>query len=480
MKQSASSTRAVVASLQPASRSFPCTDLGNAKRFVNRYRDVFRFDHRRKVWLMWNGHWWTIVDDSQVFRAVVEMIEDVERYAKQKNDEKLCTWMATSASGNHMNDVLYRSRNLEPFAIEHSEWDANPYLFAVANGVVDLRTGQFREGQQSDLITLHSPIIYDATANCSTFDKFFDEIFLSREDLKRYALKALGYSLTGDVRERCLFIMWGSGNNGKSLLSNLIGYIMGDYGKSTPSETLSSTREDGPRNDIARLVGTRYVTASETGLRKGVAEELLKRITGKDKLTARFLNKEFFDFVPQFKFWLSCNHKPPIQGIDNAIWSRIPLIPFDGEFRGTKDDKELDSKLQAEAPGILNRLIEGCLLWQQEGLKLPDCIQAASADYRSESNPIAPFLDTCCECDQAQDADWGSDWAISKHDLFSLYTKYCGRMRIKPDIKNTFGGNLIAAGFKDGKNNKVRWWKGIRKIQESDDASDFEPDVSIE
>lgn len=457
-----------VSTLHPASRLFSHSDLGNAERFVNRYQDNFRYDHKRKVWLAWEGHWWAMVEESRVYRAAVALIKETKKWAEEKHNESLLTWMRNSESGNHLNDILQRGRHLKPITIEDSEWDTDPYLFAVANGVVDLRTGKLRSGKRTDLITMHSKVTYDESAKCPTFDKFFDEIFISREDLKRYVLKALGYSLTGDTRERCLFIMWGSGNNGKSLLSSLVGQIMGDYGKSTPSETLSSTREEGPRNDIARLANSRFVTASETSLRKGVAEEMLKRITGKDVFVARYLHREFFEFIPQFKFWLSCNHKPPIQGTDGAIWSRIPLIPFDAEFRDEKDDKHLDAKLAAELPGILNRLIEGCQLWQSEGLALPECIKAASADYRSESNPIAPFLDACCECDQSQDADWGTEWAISKHDLFNLYVSYCNKMRVKPDVKNAFGANLTAAGFAEGRNASGRWWKGIKRI-ESDD-----------
>jgi len=194
-----------------------------------------------------------------------------------------------------------------------------------------------------------------------------------------------------------------------------------------------------------------------------VAEEMLKRITGKDVFVARYLHREFFEFVPQFKFWLSCNHKPPIQGTDSAIWSRIPLIPFDAEFRGQLEDKELDSKLKGEFSGILNRLIEGCLLWQKEGLELPECIKLASADYRSESNPIASFLDTCCTCDPTQEADEAtSEWATSKHDLFTAYVNYCNKMRVKPDAKNVFGANVKAAGFNDGRKTFERWWKGVK------------------
>lgn len=452
-------------SLSPSSDNYINSDLGNAERFVDCYRDTFRYDHKRKSWLMWQGHWWAVVEESVVYRAAVKVIREGKGIAKQSHDESAYKWLHDTESGSHLNDVLHRTRNLNPITVEDSQWDKDPYLFAVANGVVELRTGTFREGKRDDFITMHSPVKYDAAAIPTVFDKFFDEIFLNRADLSRYVLKGLGYSMTGDTRERCLFLMCGKGNNGKSVLSRVVSAIIGDYAKSTPSETLSTTREEGPRNDIARLATSRFVTASETHMRRGVAEEMLKRITGKDVMVARYLRQEFFEFVPQFKLWLSCNHKPPIQGTDAAIWGRIPLIPFDAEFKDKNEDKELDAKLDAELPGILNRLIEGCLLWQKEGLQLPECVRAASADYRSESNPIAPFLDTCCECDQSEDADWGDEWAVSKGDLFDAYVTYCGKMRIKPDVKNTFGSNVTAAGFKDDRNKLGRWWKGIKMLE---------------
>ena len=442
---------------------FPHSDLGNAERFVKRYLNTFRYDHKRRVWLAWQGHWWAQVEESVLFRASVKVTRETKAKAKEKGDELLHKWMLATESGCHLKEMVGRARSMNPIAIEQGAWDHDAYLFGVANGVIDLRTGKFRAGKREDNITLHSPVAYDPAAKCPAFDKFFSEIFLDREDLAHYVIKALGYSMTGDTRERCLFIKYGSGNNGKSILGSLIGYIMGDYGKSTPSETLSSTREEGPRNDIARLSDARYVTASESGLKRGVAEELLKRITGKDVFVARYLHREFFEFVPRFKFWLSCNHKPPIQGTDAAIWSRIPLIPFEAEFRGEKENKDLDTQLLAEAPGILNRLIAGCLLWQKEGLQLPDCIRDASADYRSESNPIAPFLDTCCECDPTQTAPTPEDeWAMSKTELFAAYVAYCAKMKLKPDVKNVFGANVKAAGFQDARNTTARWWIGIK------------------
>lgn len=462
-KKTASSPTAESSAPSRPADYFPHTDLGNAERFVKAYLNTFRYDHSRRAWLAWQGHWWKEVEESVVFRASVKVVRDTKEKAKQKGDGVLHAWMLATESGGHLKEMVGRARNIRPVAVEQGAWDKDAYLFGVANGVINLRTGQFSAGKRDDFITLHSPVTYDSAASCPLFDKFFDEIFLSRADLCRYVIKALGYSMTGDTRERCLFIKYGSGNNGKSLLGALIGYIMGDYGKSTPSETLSSTREEGPRNDIARLSDARYVTASEAGLKRGVAEELLKRITGKDVFVARYLHREFFEFVPRFKLWLSCNHKPPIQGTDAAIWSRIPLIPFEGEFRGSNEDKDLDTKLAAEAPGILNRLVEGCLLWQQEGLAIPECIRAASADYRSESNPIAPFLDACCECDQARDAEYeDAEWAVLKDKLFAAYVAYCQRMKLKPDTKNTFGANVKAAGFEDGRKTSVRWWKGMK------------------
>lgn len=433
------------------------TDQGNAEFFVTEYKNTLRYDHGRKRWLVWRGQWWEPAKGGEVHRLNMKLIQKREAWARTQNESKVVSahlkWLTTTKSGRHLDEIINRARNFLPLAVDGDSWDKDPMLFAVANGVIDLKTGELREGKPEDLITLHSPIHYDASAECPTADKFFTEIFLNREDLIRFVDKALGYSLTGSTREQCFFILHEEGSNGKSTFLNITSYIMGDYARSTPSETLTAKKSSGPRNDIARLAGSRFVSSVETNLQEDAAEELLKRITGSDVVVARFLNNEFFEFRPQFKIWMACNHQPVIKGADIAIWRRIHNIPFDRHFAEHERDRDMPDKLQAEAPGILSRMVRGCLLWQQEGLAQPESVRTATEQYQRASNPLTEFIDERCET--------GENFSISKQELHEAYLNYCSTYKEKPLSKRQFGIYMKAKGFGEDRNTRERFWVGL-------------------
>jgi putative DNA primase/helicase len=167
------------------------------------------------------------------------------------------------------------------------------------------------------------------------------------------------WALTGDTSEQCMFILFGSGANGKSTFLNTIMYLLGDYAIATPTETFMWKTGDQITNDIARLRGTRFVTTTEAEQGRRLSEPLIKQITGNDRMTTRFLYGEFFNFVPTFKIFMATNHKPVIKGTDHGIWRRIKLIPFTTRIEEEKQDKHLEEKLRAEASGILNWMLEG-------------------------------------------------------------------------------------------------------------------------
>lgn len=456
---------------------FPHTDQGNASRFVDAYKATLRYDHSGRsesdrAWLAWKTHWWESVPDSQIFRAAVSLIE---RLATSSTNPDFTKWMRVTESGYHLKEMIKRASMALPIAIETPRWDADPMLLGVANGVVDLRTGKLRAGKPNDLIATHSPVEFDPDARCPTVDRFLAEILLNRDDLVQYLLKAAGYSLTGLTRERCMFVLYGEGSNGKSKLLELLDYVIGGYGKTTPSATLGVSRAnpDAPRNDLARLAGARFVTAHEAELSQGMAEAMVKWITGSDLISCRFGHGRLFEYRPQFKLWLSCNRRPLVRGIDPAIWKRLPLIPFEAKFEeitkdspaaAKEDDKNLIDKLKAEASGFLNLLVQGCLDYQREGLAQPECVRAASAQYRTSSNPLAPFLDTCCEYTLEGSAE--SLEGETKRVIFDAYVTYMQRMREKPENINEFGAQMLAFGFTGGQRNngRVRFWRNVSLV----------------
>ncbi len=239
---------------------------------------------------------------------------------------------------------------------------------------------------------------------------------------------------------------------------NTVSHILGDYACNTPVETLLIKRGGGEiPTDVARLDGPRFVTASEVDRGRRLAESLVKELTGRDVVTARFLYAEHFDFTPQFKLWLSTNNKPVIKGADDAIWRRIMFVEFPVQIPREQRDKRLRDKLEATAPGILNWLVQGCLAWQREGLDVPEEVLAATADYRAEMDDLAGFLEAKCI--------QGPGYFATAEELYKAYTAFCeeAAMREKEIMKQqSFGRCLTERGFKrDRGTGGRRFWRGV-------------------
>lgn len=285
------------------------------------------------------------------------------------------------------------------------------------------------------------------------WEAFLSRIFAGDGELIRFVQKAVGYSLTGSTEEQCFFILYGAGANGKSTLIQTISALLKDYARQTPTETLLVQRGDGPRNDLARLQGARFVSASEVEGGRKLAEALVKQLTGGDTLTARYLYKEHFEFQPTFKIWLAVNHKPGVQGTDHAIWRRMRLLPFTVTIPAAEQDKRLTEKLQAEQPGILRWAVEGCRAWQQEGLEPPSAVKRATGDYRAEMDVIAAFIQDCCVL--------GDTHEVSSKALYEEYTGWCAQMDETPVTRKALATVLKERGCISGHNRSGGVWCGI-------------------
>jgi putative DNA primase/helicase len=414
-------------------------------------------------WLIRSGSIWRKDDRGAIYQygLVVSRARQNAVFSRQVNEDD------TKGIDKKVNDLRWAMRSESKAKLESAidlasknpdvvtlvdDLDQDKYLLGVKNGVVDLRTGQLSNGPD-DLITKRSNIPYYPEATCPRWEKFLLEIFGGDKDLVDYVGRCIGYCLTGDTKEQCFWILHGTGQNGKSTFVNILTLLGGEYCANTPFNTFRLGKESNAGDDLARLRGMRIITSSEFGPVR-INEERIKAITGGDPVTARFLYGSFFTFKPEFKLWLTSNHKPEIIGTDLGIWRRPRLIPFEQKFEGDKADKSLEPRLIAEMPGILAWAIRKCIDWQSMGLRMPPAVEQATAAYRTEMDLIGRFLDEICLVDKPHQTKAG--------DLYKAYKNWCEGNGIKAFNNVVFGQKLKERGFQSsGRTTKGFYWLGI-------------------
>jgi len=377
------------------------TDTTNAQLMVALFGDILRYDHKRDRWLIWNGHRWQPDNNGKIYRLAIEAAraryQDAANIQDLKERERISGWAITSENRGRLESAIAIASQLEPLADTGENWDNDPWLLGVQNGVVDLRTGQFREGRQADNITMATGCIFDANAKCPVWLKTVNAIFIDDQEMIDWIHRLCGYASTGSIREQQVGIGHGLGANGKGVFARGLRSTLGDYAYDAPFATfeMNSLRSSIP-NDIAALEHRRFVTSSETNDGTRINEARLKFISHGDPITARFLHQEFFTFGPVCHIFLFVNHKPRVHDDTTGFWRGVDLIPFLQTFTGASDDKDLGVKLEAEKSGILNWLIEGCLEWQKRGLSpRPKTVTKATTEYKRESNALADWFDEC-------------------------------------------------------------------------------------
>ena len=378
------------------------TDLGNAKRFASRYRNQLRYCERWAHWYCWDRMRWREDETLEAHRRAAELIRSLYAFAKRITDEDdrkaFLTHVYKSESHRALTAMLALARADAAISVSPGQFDCHTWLLTVHNGTIDLRTGQLHPHDQRHLITKLAPVTYSPGAACPYWLEFLNLVMNGNQRLVSFLQRAFGCCLTGITSDKAMFILYGpGGDNGKSTMVDVIQQLLGDYATRTPTETFLKKREGAIPNDVAKLKGARFVWASESDRGARLSEALIKEMTGGDRLSARFMRGEFFEFDPEFKPWLATNHKPQVRG-DRALWNRLKLIPFEVTIPKDKQKPrhEVMAMFRSEFPGILNWAIEGCLEWQRTGLGVPEEVIEATREYEAEQDTFAMFLDEKC------------------------------------------------------------------------------------
>lgn len=430
------------------------TDLGNAKRLVAMHGEDIRFCPQLG-WLVWSGRNWVRDDTGEIMRLAKDVVRATYLAALGLDDAKrrkeLAEWALRSEARSRI-EAMVRLAESEPgVPVPVSELDRDPFLLNVENGTLDLRTAELRPHRREDMLTRLCPVPYDPRARAPTWEAFLHRIMSGNQRLIGFLQRAAGYCLTGDVSEQVLFLCYGTGANGKSVFLRTLLNMAGPYGKPTDPELLLARRGEAHPTSIADLAGVRLAVAIETEAGRRLAEVLVKWLTGGDKLKARFMRQDFFEFEPTHKLWLATNHKPVVKGTDNAIWRRIRLIPFSVTIPPEEQDRHLLDKLSAELPGILAWAVKGALEWQEKGLDAPPEVLEATEAYRSEMDVLGDFLAERCVT--------GPGVKATAAQLYKAYLSWCEENGEKPVSQRAFGLRLSERGFerKRGTGNQHMW-----------------------
>ncbi len=453
-----------------AAAPHPPTDLGNARRFVKQHGAGLRYV-RAWGWLVWDGRRWTHDETGEVMQRAKEIpdlirVEALRRPPGTPLRKTLLQWAFKSESRARLEAMVALAQTEPSIAVLADTFDADPWVLNVVNGTLNLRTGALRRHSREDLITKLAPVDYNPAATCPRFEAFLDRIMAGNVDLIRFLQRAIGYSLTGLATEQVLFILHGTGANGKSTFLEALRHVLGDYAVQADPSTFLKRDPDAIRNDVARLRGARFISAVEIGFGRHLDEALVKQATGGDTITARLLYREPFEFMFTGKVFLACNHKPEIRGADLGIWRRIRLIPFEVTIPPEEQDRHLLDVLKGEAPGILGWAVEGYLDWQREGLVTTGAVVEATARYREASDTLAGFLAERCVLDP-------ESWS-SASELYRAYRQWAEDAGERPMSKRRFGQMLAERGFKLDRANRPMVWVGLALRSDMRDAS-FSP-----
>lgn len=449
------------------------TELANAYRLTQQHGSEMMFVPG-VGWHVWNGKGPWLQDDHAAYRLGFNLGKSIQLEADALDDwvyqatldglgleeckrrEKFQHARASWAKASESRSVIFSSLALAEnlLAIPADSLDASRYLVGCPAGVLDLSLCAVRPHQQGDRITKRIACDYDSAARAPTWERFVHEIMGGSSELSDYLQTLCGYVLSGERGEHLLPVFHGTGANGKSTFLSTLQALMGDYaGTAAPGLLISRNGTDHPTG-LASLQGKRLVVVSETGESGKLNEEQVKQLTGGDRISARRMRQDFYEFDPTHLIVLQTNHKPRVTGTDEGIWRRVKLIPFNVTIPPERRDATLGAKLLAELPGILAWMVEGWRKYKAHGFKEPQAVKVATAEYRSASDHVGAFIEDRCNV--------GPTLSVNVGVLYVTYKGWCAENGEYPLTQRALGLRLAERpGLSQGRSAHARAWRGL-------------------
>lgn len=347
------------------------------------------------------AHTWD--NDTRGYLVKTEVQTMLRDLRKGENDPRKSMSLGSAGRRDHVVTMLQGL----PDVLDKDEWDTDRDVIAAPNGVIDLRTGELRDGQPGDRITKSVSVAYDPDAKCPRWERFVEEIFADHPDIAPYLQRLLGYGLTGHTSEHVFAVLYGQGSNGKSTLLTALNEILGEHAATVPFDMFTTSGKSRGGPDAELLVGSRLALASETNRSAVLDSAAIKNATGGEEITVNPKYRDPYSFKPQALILLATNYKPTVREQDHGTWRRVKLLPFLQKF---DKDPKLEQELRSEYAGILAWLVRGAMDWYASGLEEPECVTEAVADYREESDPLSGFFPGVLEPAGGEEMPVGDVW----------------------------------------------------------------------
>lgn len=407
-----------------------------------------------------DGHWERDKSQMHVQEAVKDFVRGVaERVSNSgARDSREAEALENAArrlqQKRLIRDIMDLARS-SPLVLDEGPWPDVPWLLNFKNGTLELRSMTLREHQAADRLTTVLPFDFDPGAECPLFNKTLADAL--QPELAAFVLRMFGFALTGEGGLQKMLLLVGSGRNGKSTLLEAVRHAMGPYAASAdPSSFMKATYQPAINNDIAALKGARLVTTAELNAGQTLNSSLIKRMTGGEQIVARKLYEDFEAFPFDGLIVMATNFPPVFDGSDLAISRRFAVVNFDRTLAEGEVDQDLPRKLRSEAPGIINRLLEGLVDFQRlKGAAAPQVVVEGTTALVRSSNQVQEFLDTHCLSGPAYKAPAG--------ELFSCYCVWATHCGYKPMSMPSFKrGMERTLGHEAVRERSGMMWHGVR------------------